>query len=376
MDLSLNEDQQLLKDSVARFVEENYSIERRRALRDSGTGVDAERWQQLAELGWLSLPFAEADGGFGGGPLDLMVLMEEFGRGLVTEPFLVNVVICGAFLSRASDVQRAEYLPPLIAGETQWAFAFAEPRSRFNLADISVLAEADGDGYRITGDKVAVLNGDSADKLIVTVRSSGERRDREGISLAVVDGAAEGVARKSYPLVDGSYGADIHFDGVKVSGDALLGDPGEALAVVEDVVSLALVAIGAEALGAMEALLEATVEYTRTREQFGQPISRFQSLQHRMADMYLQCQSLRSLLYYAAIAQQEGSDDARRAASALKVKVEDAGRFVSQQAVQLHGGIGMTDELGVSHYFKRLLLLNTLFGDGEHHLSQYLKAAG
>jgi alkylation response protein AidB-like acyl-CoA dehydrogenase len=303
-----------------------------------------------------------------------MVLMEEFGRGLVTEPYLPNIVICGAFLARASEAQRAEYLPALIAGDTQWGFAFSEPRGRFNLADISVTARASDSGYVIDGDKIAVLNGDCANKLLVTVRTSGERRERDGISLVVVDADAAGVTRSGYPLVDGSRGADFRFDQVSVPAEALIGEAGSALPMVEDVVSEALVAIGAEALGAMDALLEQTVEYTKTREQFGQPIGRFQALQHRMADMYLQCQSLRSLLYYAAIRRHEHTEDAASAASALKVKVEDAGRFVSQQAVQLHGGIGTTDELGISHYFKRLLLLNTLFGDGEHHLMQYVKA--
>jgi alkylation response protein AidB-like acyl-CoA dehydrogenase len=374
MDLSLSEDQQLLKDSVARFVEGNYSIERLRALRDGGMSVDSQRWQQLAELGWLALPFAEEDGGFGGSALDVMVLMEEFGRGLVTEPYLVNVVICGAFLSRANAAQRAEYLPPLIGGETQWAFAFAEPGGRYNLADVTVTAASPEGGYRLSGKKIAVLNGECADRLLVSARTSGGRRSSDGISLFVVDAGAPGVERRGYPLVDGSRGAEIVFSDVPVSAAELIGEPDRALPVIETVVAEAMVAIGAEALGAMDALLAQTVEYTRTREQFGQPISRFQVLQHRMVDMYLQCQSLRSMLYYAAIARHEGRPDAGRAASALKVKMSEAGRFVSQQAVQLHGGIGMTDELGISHYFKRLLLLNTLFGDGEHHLMQYLKA--
>ena len=374
MDLSLSEDQQLLKDSVSRFVEGNYSIDRLRALRDSGVAVDSQRWQQLAELGWLAVPFAEADGGYGGSVLDVMVLMEEFGRGLVTEPYLVNVVICGAFLSRASEAQRAEYFPPLIGGETQWAFAFAEPGGRYNLADITATAVSSEGGYRLSGKKIAVLNGEGANKLLVSARTGDERRSREGISLFVVDADAAGVERKAYPLVDGSRGADIVFSDVAVPAGALLGEPGRAFPVIETVVAEAMIAIGAEALGAMDALLAKTVEYTKTREQFGQPISGFQVLQHRMVDMYLECQSLRSLLYYAAIARHEGRSDANRAASALKVKVAEAGRFVSQQAVQLHGGIGMTDELGISHYFKRLLLLNTLFGDGEHHLMQYLKA--
>ncbi len=374
MHLSLSEEQQLLKDGVARFVEENYSIDRLRELRDTEQPLDRERWQQLAELGWLALPFDEADGGFGGSALDLMVLMEQFGRGLVTDPYLVNVVICGAFLRSASEAVRSEFLPPMIAGESQWGFAFAEPESRFRLHDVSVSASASGDGYRLQGEKIAVLNGEAADYLLVTARTGGERRDQDGISLFLVPADTAGITRRSYPLVDGSRGASVVFDGVELPASALLGDAGKALPWVEDVIDQAIVAMGAEALGAMDALLEQTVEYTKTREQFGQPISRFQALQHRMADMYLECQSLRSLLYYAAILRNEGREDAGKAAAALKVKLEEAGRFVSQQAVQLHGGIGMTDELGISHYFKRLLLLNTLFGDGEHHLRRYLAA--
>jgi alkylation response protein AidB-like acyl-CoA dehydrogenase len=374
MHISLSEEQQLLKDSVARFVEENYSIERLRDLRDSGRPLDAERWQQLAELGWLALPFDEQDGGFGGSAIDLMVLMEQFGRGLVTDPYLVNVVICGAFLRAADEGVRSHYLSGLIAGESQWAFAFAEPQGRFRLHDVSLSAEAADGGFRLRGDKIAVLNGEAADFFLVTARTGGDRRDRDGISLFLVPADADGLERSAYQLVDGSRGASLHFKDVEVESSALIVEAGTALPVVEDVIDQAIVAMGAEALGAMDVLLEQTVEYTRTREQFGQPISRFQALQHRMADMYLECQKLRSLLYYAAILRNEGRPDAGKAASALKVKLEEAGRFVSQQAVQLHGGIGMTDELGISHYFKRLLLLNTLFGDGEHHLRRYLAA--
>jgi len=372
MDLSLSEEQQLLKDSVARFVSDNYSVDKRRHLRDTDDGFDREFWQQYADLGWLALPFAEEDGGYGGSAVDSMVMLEELGRGLVAEPFLINVLLCGGFLRVAEQSQRTNFLPALIAGESQWAFAFAEPDGRFNLADISCTAAAQDGGFVLNGSKVAVLNGHCADYLLVSARSSGAQRDSDGISLFIVAADAPGLSRQSYPLVDGTRGADIRFDNVSVAADALLGEAGSALPVIEDVVAQALVGLGAEALGAMDALLEATVEYTKTREQFGQPIGKFQALQHRMADMYLHCQSLRSLLYYAAITRDGQGEEAIAAASAVKVKLDEASRFVSQQAVQLHGGIGMTDELGVSHYFKRLLLLNTLFGDGEHHLRRYL----
>jgi alkylation response protein AidB-like acyl-CoA dehydrogenase len=374
MDLSLSDEQQLLKDSVSRFVLEKCSVERRRALRNSEDGFDRATWAEFAELGWLALPFAEADDGYGGSALDVAVMMEEFGRGLVAEPYLVNVVLCGGLLKAGNQAQRAAYLPPLMGGENQWAFAFAEPQGRYNLADICLQADAEGDGFRLSGQKTAVLNGHCAEHFLVTARTSGETRDKAGISLFIVAADATGISRKSYPLVDGSRGADLVFDQVEVQAAAMVGESGQALALVEDVIAQAIVALGAEAVGAMDALLEQTVTYTKTREQFGQPIGKFQALQHRMADMYLQCQSLRSLLYYAAIARDEKRDDMLQAASGLKVKLEEAGRFVSQQAVQLHGGIGMTDELGISHYFKRLQLLNSLFGDGEHHLRRYLEA--
>jgi alkylation response protein AidB-like acyl-CoA dehydrogenase len=374
MDLSLSEEQQMLKDSVSRLVQAQCSVEQRRKLRDGEAGFDRALWAQFAELGFLALPFAEDDGGLGGSALDVMVVTEEMGRGLALEPYLVNVVICGGFLSAASAAQRAEFLPELMAGQAQWAFACAEAKSRYNLANVGVSAVSSGDGYRLDGEKIAVLNGHCADHLLVVARTSGKQRDEHGISLFVVDANCDGVQRKSYPLVDGTRGADIQFEGVQLGANALLGELDKALPLIEDVVAQALVAMGAEAVGAMDAVLEQTVEYTKTREQFGQPIGKFQALQHRMADMYLQCQSLRSLNYYAAICRDEQRPDMLQAASGLKVKLAEASRFVSQQAVQLHGGIGMTDELGISHYFKRLLLLNTLFGDGEHHLERYLQA--
>ena len=374
MDLSLSDEQQLLKDSVGRFVADNYSVDRKRQLRDTELGFAAENWQQFAELGWLALPFAEEDGGFGGSALDIAVIMEEFGRGLVAEPYLVNVALCGRFLASANAEQRAAWLPRLIEGESQWAFAFAEPRGRYNLASIAVSAAASESGFTLTGKKVSVLNGHAADYLLVTARTAGDLRDHSGISLFAVAADAEGITRTSYPLVDGTLGADIEFNGVEVTAQAMIGAPGAAYPLVEDCIAQAILAVGAEALGAIDVLLAQTVEYTKTREQFGQPISNFQALQHRMADMYLDCESLRSLLYYACIARDENRADKLQAASALKVKVGDAGRFVSQQAVQLHGGIGMTDELGIGHYFKRLLLLNSLFGDSEHHVQRFIDA--
>ncbi|MGI9286092.1 MAG: acyl-CoA dehydrogenase family protein [Pseudomonadales bacterium] len=371
MDLSLSEEQQLLKQSVASFVRDNYSVDLRRKQRDTDIGFDRYKWRQFAELGWLSLPFSEEDGGVGGNVLDMMVVMEELGRGLVVEPYLVNIAICGGFLARSNNPQRSRYLQQIMAGESQWGFAFAEPTSRYNLASISVSATADDSGYQLSGKKISVLNGHVADYFIVSARTDGGSHDHDGISLFIVEASKSGLTRREYPLVDGSHGADVSFNKVSIGSDALLGEPAAGRALMEDVIAEAIVAMGAEAVGAMDALLEQTVEYTTTREQFGQPIGRFQALQHRMAEMYLQCHSLRSLLYHAAITRAEKRPDSIKAASALKVKLGEAGRFVSQQALQLHGGMGMTDELAVGHYLKRLLLLNILFGDSEHHLKRY-----
>jgi hypothetical protein len=368
MDLSLSEEQLLLQSAVARVVQQRCGAEQRRRLRGTPLGFDPALWREFAALGWLGLPFTEADGGLGGSAIDLMVLMEQLGRGLVAEPYLPTVVICGELLAR-TDAAR---LPALIAGDTQWAFAFAEASGGYDLGDVRVAARTEGGGFVLEGRKLAVLNGHAADYLVVSARTAGGARDRHGISLFAIDALAPGVEREPLALVDGTRGAHIRFSAVRLGADALLGPLHGALPLIEDTVAHAIVAMGAEALGAMEALLEQTVAYSKTRVQFGQPIGSFQALQHRMADMYLQCQAMRSLVVNAAIARAEGRADAARAAAALKVKLGEAGRFVSQQAVQLHGGIGMTDELAVGHYFKRLMLLNTLFGDAEHHLRRYL----
>lgn len=376
MDLSLNDEQVLLKESVARFVQDQYSVEKRRALRATDSGFDQACWSQFAELGWLALPFAEEDDGFGGSAIDTMVLVEEMGRGLVVEPYLVNVVICGGFLRRAAADQRRRWLPDLMAGVSQWAFAFTEDSSRFDLDSVSLSAVAEGEDYILNGKKIAVLNGHIATELLVLARTSGEQKDSAGLSLFRVSGDSAGISRRDFPLIDGSKGANLEFSSVRVAASDCIGSLGQASDLVEDVVTESMVAMGAEALGAMEALLAQTVAYTKTREQFGQPIGNFQALQHRMADMYARCENFRSLLYYAAIARAEEREDMRQAAWGLKVQLGESGRFVSQQAVQLHGGIGMTDELGVGHYFKRLLLLNTLFGDSDYCLDRYAEATG
>ena len=368
MDFTLNEEQVLLRESVRRFVSEHCTVERHRALGAQAPGFDPNTWRQFAELGWLALPFSAADGGFDAGPVELMVVAEALGCALVREPWLVTVVTCGGLLARGgSAVQRQAYIPGIIDGSAQWAFAFAEAGSGYELNRIAASAAPSDGGYVLSGRKIAVLNGHCADHIIVTARVAGS----DALSLFIVDATAAGVSRESFVAVDGSRGAHLDFDRVSLGVDSVLGEVGAGLPLAFAAIDSAIVAIGAESLGAMQSLLDATVEYTKTRQQFGQPISKFQVLQHRMASMYMKVEETRSLLLHAAIRLQEASGEAARACAALKVKAAEAGRFVSQQAVQLHGGIGMTDELVVGHHYKRLLLLGMLYGDEQHYLRRF-----
>ena len=372
MDFSLTEEQVLLRDSVTRFVTDHCDVERHRRLAKTDTGFDAAAWRQFAELGWLGIPFTEAQGGIGGDAVDIMVISEALGRGLLREPFLATVVTCGGFLRHAGSAQQqAAYIPGIVEGCAQWAFAFAEHGAGYNLAAVECSAEAQNDGYLLNGEKVTVLNGHCADYLVVTARTSGSAREASGISLFIVDAGLPGVSREAFTTVDGGRAATVRFDAVALGSDCVLGPVDGAMPLVENVLDDAILAMGGEAVGAMQVLLDTTVEYTRTREQFGQPISKFQALQHRMADMYLKVEETRSLLYNAAIQLAESSDEVAPACAALKVKLCEAGKFVSQQAVQLHGGIGMTDELVVGHHFKRLLLLSRLYGDESYYLQKY-----
>lgn len=372
MDFSLSEEQSLLKDSIDKFIREETDVERHRRLSKTESGFDPASWQQFADLGWLSVPFAEELGGFGGNATDVMVVAEALGKGLVREPILATVISCGSFLSRGgNEAQQQRYIPSIIDGSKQWAFAFAEIQSRYNLARVDCSASAQGDGYVLNGEKIAVLNGHVADHLVVTARTAGDDGSTDGISVFIVDTDQEGVERSVHPALDGSYVTTICFSNVSLESDRMLAKAGEGLALVEAVIDDSIIAMGAEAVGSMQVLLDTTVEYTKTREQFGQPIGQFQALQHRMADMYLKLEETRSLLFDAAIRLSENSGDAPKACAALKVKIAEAGRYVSQQAVQLHGGIGMTDELNVGHYFKRLQLLAVLYGDEDYYLQRY-----
>jgi len=377
MDLSLSDEQAMLQDSVAKFVQDHYSLDQRRELVAGELGYSRDHWKIFSDLGWLLIPFAEDDGGLGGSSVEVMLLMEQFGKGLVVEPYLATVILAGGLLGRlASGAQRERYLQPLMRGERQAAFGYAEPQARFNAADVTVRAvkgnEGNADGWVIGGHKAVVLNAPSADFLIVSARTSGESREPRGISLFVVECDTPGVEIRDYPTMDGFRAGEVHLHDVRVGREALLGEVGEAWPAIEAVMDEATLGVGAEAVGCMEVLYKETVEYCKQRQQFGQPLSNFQVLQHRMVDMYIEYEQTKSLMFMAALRLGEGPDDAgKKAVSAFKAQVGKGGAFVGRNAVQLHGAMGMTDELGIGHYFKRLTAIEILFGDTDHHLQRF-----
>jgi pimeloyl-CoA dehydrogenase small subunit len=379
MDFDLSDEQRLLKDSVNGLIEKQYGFEQRKEYGREPLGYSEARWKQFAELGLLALPFAEAQGGVGGTPVETMIVMEAFGRGLVLEPYLATVVLGGGLLRFAgSAAQLDEMVPDIAAGSLRLAFAHTERQSRYDLADVAVDAKPSaGGGFVLSGHKGVVLHGEGADRLVVSARSAGGPREREGISLFLVDPTAEGVAVRGYPTVDGLRAAEITLRDVKLGPDALLGPRDHALPLIERAVGLAIAALTAEAVGAMSVMHELTVEYLKTRKQFGVAIGAFQALQHRAVDMLVALEQARSMAMLATM-MAEAPDDAerRRTIAAAKVQCGRSGRYVGQQAIQLHGGIGMTEEYKVGHYFKRVTMIDTLFGDADHHLAAVADAGG
>ncbi|HEY5681589.1 MAG TPA: acyl-CoA dehydrogenase family protein [Pseudomonadales bacterium] len=373
MDFSFSDEQTLLQDSIEKFIQNDYAFDARQRVVREEQGFSSDNWRTFAELGWLGVPFPEADGGFGGTAIESMIMSEQFGKGLVVEPFLATVVLAGGALKiGGSASQKEKYLAGVMDGSLQGALAYAEPQGRFNLADLTTTASPEGDGYVINGYKAVVMNGPSADFLVVSCRTGGGQRDADGVSLFVLPADTEGVARRDYPTVDAFRASEVTLENVRVGSDALIGEEGKGLAILEQVVDEAILAVGAEAVGCMEVLYKTTVEYCKTREQFGQPIGKFQVLQHRMVDMFMEHEQAKSLMYMAAMRLDEGyGPEAQKAVSAFKVQVGKSGRFVGQNAVQLHGGMGMTEELNVGHYFKRLTMIDTLFGNVDFHLKRF-----
>ena len=378
MDFDLSEEQRLLKESVDGLLTDAYDFEQRKKYMKEKGGWSKAIWGKLAEQGLLGLPFAEADGGFGAGAVETMIVMEALGKALVLEPYLATVVICGGFLRHGgSDAQKAAYIPSIIDGSKTLGFAQLERNSRYDLNDVSTSAKKEGEGWVIDGEKFVVINGENADTLIVTARTSGVQRDKTGIGVFLVPSPAKGIAKKTYPTQDGLHAADITFTSVEVGSDAVIGDPENALPLIERVVDEARTAMCAEAVGAMEESLKTTVEYLKTRKQFGVAIGSFQSLQHRAADMFVALEQARSMSMFATMAS-DFTDPIERAkaVAAAKVQVGKSGKFVGQQSVQLHGGIGMTMEAKIGHYFKRLTMIENTFGDTDYHLRRVSESGG
>lgn len=378
MDFDLSDEQRLLKDSVDRFVAGRYDFETRKGVMKEAEGWSRSNWAAFAEQGLLGVPFAEEHGGFGGGPVETMLVMEAFGRGLVVEPYLATVVLGGGLLRHGgSEAQKAEILPAVAEGRTILAFAQAERGARYDLFDVSTTARREGGGYVLNGEKGLVLAGDSADRLLVTARTAGARRDRGGIGVFLVDARDPGVSRRGYPTQDGQRAAEIGLENVRVGAGAVLGDPENGLPLVERVVDEAIAALCAEAVGAMDEMQSLTVDYMKTRKQFGVAIGSFQALQHRAAEMFVALEQARSMAYLATM--MSGEEDSRARAhsvAAAKVQIGRSCRVMGQGAVQLHGGVGVTAEYKISHYFKRTTMIEAAFGDADHHLARVAEAGG
>jgi pimeloyl-CoA dehydrogenase small subunit len=380
MDFDLSDEQRQLKESVERLLADAYGdLNKRVGYMKEPKGYSAALWQQYADLGLLAAPFAEEHGGLGQGLTETTIVAEAFGRALAVEPYMATVVLGGGALRHAGNgALLAELVPGIAAGQLTLALAHQERQARFDLADTATTARADGKGgYTLEGEKVVVLAGDSADRLIVTARASGARADRGGIGLFLVDAKANGVTRRGYPTQDGMRAADVTLSAVKVGPEAVLAGPERGLDVLERVVDEAIAALAAEAVGAMAGLNELTVEYLKTRKQFGVPIGSFQVLQHRAVDMLTALEQARSMAYYATMmAAEPDTKERRRAMAAAKVQVGRSGRLVGESAIQLHGGIGMTMEYKAGHYFKRLTMIDLAFGDADHHLRELARMGG
>ena len=370
MDFELSAEQQLLSDNVARLMRDRYGFEARKAHQASPQGFSEALWREYADMGLLGAPFSEEDGGYGGGAVETMIVMQEFGKALALEPYLQTVVLCGALIKHGADAEkRAELIGKIASGDLRLSFAHVEKQSGFDLNDIATSARKDGATFVLNGEKGLVGQGDSADKLIVSARVAGGRRDRDGVGLFLVDADAPGVSRRGYPTQDGQRAAEISLADVRVEPQDALGAPGAAMPIIERAVDEAIAALSAEAVGAMGEALAMTVEYMKTRKQFGVTIGSFQALQHRASEMVVALEQARSMMYLATMSvSEENAGERAKAMSAAKVQIGRSAKFIAQQAVQMHGGIAMTYEYKVGHLFKRLTMIDAAYGDADLHV--------
>ena len=373
MDLSISEEQSAIRDVISRFIENEYDFEKRMSIAEGDSAFDSDAYNFFVEQGFTAIPFSEEDGGLNGGPVETMLIMKEIGRGLVLEPYLENVILAGGVLKRlATDDQKSKWLTNIINGELQSTLAFTEPQSRFNLNDVATVAKENGDKAIINGKKSFVLNGKEADIIIVPARTSGSQTEAEGISLFVVESDLPGISKNNYKSVDGHSASEITFKNVEVNKDNLLGEIGKGYQTLESTIDDATLAVCAEATGIMKSLHDKTVEYSKNRVQFGVPIGGFQALQHRMVDTLMACEETESILLWALTTNQDDSSSLKKAISGLKYQIGTAGKHVGQEAVQLHGGMGISWELDIAHFFKRLSSIEILFGNADFHMKRFL----
>jgi alkylation response protein AidB-like acyl-CoA dehydrogenase len=372
MDFTFTETQDMIRDTLARFLADTYDFDARQKMIASDAGRDPAVWQALAtELGLLGAAFDEAHGGLGGGALENAIIMEEMGKAIALEPYLQTVVIGGGALKAAGGALADSVIPGIIGGEVIIGFAYAEPKARYTLSHIETTAKKDGAGYVLNGHKSVVYAAPWATHLLVSARTGGAARDEAGISLFLIDIKSKGVVRRDYPTVDGFRASEVYFENVAVPADAMLGVEGEALPLIERVIDEATVAVCSEATGVMERLHAGTLDYSKQRQQFGMPIGRFQVLQHRMVDMFMEVEQARSMTLMATLKLDQPAEKRKAAVSACKAKVAQAAKFVGQNAIQTHGGIGITQELAIGHYFKRATMIEGQFGSADYHLDRY-----
>jgi len=374
MNFDFTEEQTLLNNMVTSFVRDNYDWETRCAIVKTEEGWKQENWSQFAELGLLGVPFSEKHGGLGGSPTDLMIVMEQFGKGLVVEPYLPSVILAGGLITNlGSKEQTDQIVPKIISGEQRYVFAYAEHQSRFDLFDVKTSAVKEGDNYIINGLKSVVFGAGAATHIIIAARTSGDQRSKKGITLFITEVGSQGITLQNYPTIDEYRAAEVIIENLKISRDSILGKIDEAYDAIEEEIDMSTIAACSEALGVLEILKDATTDYCKNRKQFGQPISKNQVIQFRLVDMMMEYEQAKSILYMAITSDLSNPDERRKAVSALKSRMGQAIKFVGENAIQLHGGMGMTEEYMISHYFKRATMIGVLFGNVDYHMKRFIE---